>query len=745
MLGGSKSTVWALLSPIGAAGKAIAAGAVGLAGMATSFAADIPPAPPPIAAASWAGFYLGVHGGYGWGDNTFSRSVFALPPFPAIQGVKSKGGLFGGQAGYNWQYGRAVTGIEIDWSAANISGDSATLTQVVPPPFGTLVASRSNRVKYLGTTRGRLGWLPTDKVLLYGTAGAAWERVDDTQNLSISPPINLSLSIKTPFDRLGWVAGAGVEAMLFGPNWIGRLEYLHYDFGAVMETQGSVSSLPGGTFSDRAGRQTIDTVRAALSYKFEAPGAARPATYAKAPVLAAASGWAGFYLGAHGGYGWGENNFSSNENDVPPVQIGGVGSKGGVYGGQAGYNWQFGRAVTGLELDLSAAAIKGTAAQVNYTQPLGPSTVTATLSEKVAALGSIRARLGWLPMDNVLLYGTAGLGWERLDRTSSRSTAAAAGVNTFVTDSSADHFGWVAGVGAETMLPGGNWIGRLEYLHYGFGTVVASGVVTTVDGTLVSTAGNHGVDVLRAGLSYKFGEPVAAPSAHYAKAPAIAPSSTNWAGFYLGADGGYGWKDNAFTQVIDSTTATQIGGIKSRGWLAGGHAGYNWQYGRVVTGLETDFSFGGIKGSSAPVTRNLPGGSLQTTTLSDNVKYLASARARLGWLPVDNVLFYATGGLAWERLERSQAVLRIAPGLFTVTDTQSAPSDRFGAVIGAGAEWMPFGPNWIARLEYLHYDFGKFETATTFTSTRPGTVPFSEHRGRQTIEVARAGVSYKFP
>jgi outer membrane immunogenic protein len=57
---------------------------------------------------------------------------------------------------------------------------------------------------------------------------------------------------------------------------------------------------------------------------------------------------------------------------------------------------------------------------------------------------------------------------------------------------------------------------------------------------------------------------------------------------------------------------------------------------------------------------------------------------------------------------------------------------------------MPFGPNWIARLEYLHYDFGKFETASTFTSTRPGTVPFSEHRGRQTIEVARAGISYKF-
>lgn len=605
MLSGSKSTVRPRLLPFGAAAKALAACAAGLAGTAAVFAADVPPAPPPIAATSWAGFYLGVHGGYGRGDNSFSEIAFTLPPFSAIPGVKSKGGLVGGQAGYNWQYGRAVTGVEIDWSAANIGGDSATVTQVLPALFGTLVASRSNRVKYLGTTRGRVGWLPTDNVLLYATAGAAWERIDETQNLSISPPTNLSVSARTPFDRLGWVAGVGVEAMPFGPNWIGRLEYLHYDFGAVAETQGSVSSLPGGTFSDRAGRQTIDTVRAALSYKFDAPGVATQAMYAKAPAVAAASGWAGFYLGAHGGYGSGDNNFSSNENDVPPVQIGGVGSKGGVYGGQAGYNWQFGRAISGLELDLSAAAIKGSAAQVNYVLPGGLSTVTVTLSEKVAALGSIRARLGWLPTENVLLYGTAGLGWERLDRTVSRATATAAGVNTFVTDSSADHFGWVAGVGVETMLPGGNWIGRLEYLHYGFGPVVTSAVVTTVDGTFISTAGNHGVDVLRAGLSYKFDGPVAAAQVHYAKAPAIVPSS-NWAGFYLGADGGYGWKDNAFTAVIDTTTAAQVGGIKSRGWLAGGHAGYNWQYGRLVTGLETDFSFSGIKGSSAPVIRTFP-------------------------------------------------------------------------------------------------------------------------------------------
>ena len=710
---------------------------------AAASAADLAAVAPvsQVVAPGWAGFYLGVHGGYGWGDNNFSQTLFPLPPYAAIQGFKSQGGLYGAQAGYNWQFGRAVTGFEIDFSAADIRGNSATASQEFPQAQGTLAGSRSDRVKYLGSTRGRLGWLPADNFLVYGTAGAAWERVDEGQNLSLGPPTNLNISSRIPSDRLGWVAGAGVETMLFGPNWVGRLEYLHYDFGAVAQTASRVSTAPNASFSDRAGRQSLDTVRAALSYKFGAPGAVAPVLYAKAPIVATGSGWAGFYLGAHGGYGWSQNNFSANESDVPPVQIGGAKLKGAVYGGHAGYNWQFGRTVTGLELDFSAADIKGST-QVNYVRP-GQGPVTSIWANKVESLGSIRARLGWLPVDNLLLYGTGGLGWERLGRTYTSSTAIVAGVNTSVHDSATDRFGWVAGAGIETMLPG-NWIGRLEYLHYGFGTVETSFVATVAGVNSGSTAGNHGVDVLRAGLSYKFGEPAAVAPVRYAKAPATAPAilpSSTWAGFYLGAHGGYGWKDNDFTQRIDATLQTDA--IKSRGWLAGGHAGYNWQYGRVVAGLETDFSFSGIKGSSTPVIDTFGGGT-QTTTLSDKVKYLATTRARLGWLPADNVLLYATGGLAWERLERSRIVVQNGPGALAQTETGTAPSDRFGAVIGAGAEWMPFGPNWVGRVEYLHYDFGKFEDTHTFTTTVPGLVPYSERRGRQTIEVIRAGVSYKF-
>ena len=112
------------------------------------------------------------------------------------------------------------------------------------------------------------------------------------------------------------------------------------------------------------------------------------------------------------------------------------------------------------------------------------------------------------------------------------------------------------------------------------------------------------------------------------------PPMTDWAGFYLGAHGGYGWKDNDFTELVFFGSTTQTGGIKSKGWLAGGHAGYNWQYSRVVTGFETDFSASGLRGSSATVVRTLGGGAIETLSLGDRVKYLGTARARLGWSTV---------------------------------------------------------------------------------------------------------------
>jgi opacity protein-like surface antigen len=227
------------------------------------------------------------------------------------------------------------------------------------------------------------------------------------------------------------------------------------------------------------------------------------------------------------------------------------------------------------------------------------------------------------------------------------------------------------------------------------------------------------------------------------------PCCDSWSGFYLGLHAGYGWKDNDFAEVISVAPLLTIGGIDSRGWLFGGQAGYNWQRGFVVGGLEIDFSKSNIRGSSTPLVRNLGGGVTITDIEGDDVQYLGSARARLGFTGggwgggcCSNFLLYATGGLAWERVDRIDTTVLTAPGVTQRVVTRD-PRDWFGWVAGVGAEAKLGSSNWIGRIEYLHYDFGTVEQTTSVT-TNVANQNFSDSGGKQTIEVLRAAISYKF-
>jgi outer membrane immunogenic protein len=226
---------------------------------------------------------------------------------------------------------------------------------------------------------------------------------------------------------------------------------------------------------------------------------------------------------------------------------------------------------------------------------------------------------------------------------------------------------------------------------------------------------------------------------------ALPPAVWSWAGFYIGGHGGYGWKRNDFTQVFQTIpTVLTLGGIDSRGWIAGGQAGYNWQFGRWVAGLEMDGSATGIRGDSASLTRALGGAITETNTASDDVKYLGTIRARVGGaVPFANtdVLLYGTAGLAWERVNRTDTELIVVPpaSFLTITTT---PRDHFGWVAGVGGEVRLGATNWIGRVEYLHYDFGTVEPAQTIITA--GGPSFAERGGRQTIDIVRGGISYKF-
>jgi opacity protein-like surface antigen len=227
-----------------------AAGAADLAVKAPVYKA------PPVIVSDWAGFYLGINGGYGWGSTKFDS------PFD-FANASPKGGVFGGHAGYNWQYGSVVTGLEVDFDGADIkdSGNVATFPVEVCPPRQdcmrtNLTLSRSVKFDELATARARLGYAVLPNLLAYGTAGLAWGHSEITGAASIP---GFSVSSSADASNFGWAAGGGLEYKLWEHVMV-RGEYLHYDFAKTTYSFPVV----GGVSATSA----IDVARGGISYKF---------------------------------------------------------------------------------------------------------------------------------------------------------------------------------------------------------------------------------------------------------------------------------------------------------------------------------------------------------------------------------------------------------------------------------------------------------------------------------------------
>ncbi|MEW6767342.1 MAG: outer membrane protein [Pseudomonadota bacterium] len=151
---------------------------------------------------SWVGPYIGANLGYGWGDITNN------PTRPS--------GLLGGlQAGYNWQNGAWVFGLEGD---VQISGADDTFA---PWKFSN---------PWFGTARGRVGYA-FNNVLVYGTGGLAFGEVSG-QNFFLTEN----------HGTIGWTAGGGVE-MALNRNWSAKAEYLYVD---LSDKNFTITGLPNG-------------------------------------------------------------------------------------------------------------------------------------------------------------------------------------------------------------------------------------------------------------------------------------------------------------------------------------------------------------------------------------------------------------------------------------------------------------------------------------------------------------------
>jgi outer membrane immunogenic protein len=220
--------------------------------------------------------------------------------------------------------------------------------------------------------------------------------------------------------------------------------------------------------------------------------------------------------------------------------------------------------------------------------------------------------------------------------------------------------------------------------------------------------------------------------------PVAAPAFiSDWAGFYIGINGGGGWARSSvepqFFESIDGIPVTPLippNGSPS-GAIFGFQAGHNWQWGPVVGGLEIDFDGADIK--DGPTTFFVPGFPFNTFSREFKIDELASARARLGYLIFPNWLLYGTTGIGYGHSRYDATNSFVIPGFSSFTSTSNF-TNEFGWVVGAGVEWKFFN-NWLLRGEYLHYDFGK--------DTIIGAVP-NNFNVRNTVDIARGALSYKF-
>lgn len=218
---------------------------VGAASAADLRSIALPPAPELPAFYSWSGVYAGVQGGYSWGSNRVRIGSAGSPYTPMRFHAGEDLGFGGAHAGFNYQSGGVVLGLEGEIEAlANRSrfdgiGVSARISQ-----------------DWQGAARARLGYA-FDRLMVYAAGGASFteyeRRVFDNAG---------GFGERLTSARTGWNLGAGVN-FAFTDHLILGAEYRYTDFGR--NRFASSGAFPGLTGDQEL---TAHSARASMAYKF---------------------------------------------------------------------------------------------------------------------------------------------------------------------------------------------------------------------------------------------------------------------------------------------------------------------------------------------------------------------------------------------------------------------------------------------------------------------------------------------
>jgi outer membrane immunogenic protein len=231
--------------------------------------------------------------------------------------------------------------------------------------------------------------------------------------------------------------------------------------------------------------------------------------------------------------------------------------------------------------------------------------------------------------------------------------------------------------------------------------------------------------------------------------PAYIVPSYSWSGAYVGLNLGYGWGRSSDSATLGAPSLfTDTANLTMNGILGGGQAGFNVQISNWVFGAEGDFqgtnqtashSFTCPAGTCSSVLVGVgpvfvPGPAVAVTT-GQQLDFFGTVRGRAGIAVIPEVLFYATGGLAYGQVDTTS----------NIAGAVRQQNYDAGWVVGAGIEGA-FGGGWSVRLEYLYLDLGNLSGVFTSAvlATGGATTLVQGFNSRVTDNIVRIGVNYKF-
>jgi outer membrane immunogenic protein len=241
--------------------------------------------------------------------------------------------------------------------------------------------------------------------------------------------------------------------------------------------------------------------------------------------------WAGFYLGAHIGQGWGNNEWRDYGDPMNGTNYPGpdahYGIDGFLAGGHIGYNWQVGRTVLGVEADASWANITGLGNNAPSHDPAwapgGCFLVDRGCDTEIQALGTLTARLGYA-FHNTLVYVKGGAAWARERQHSGFHDPNFPNdpFSNFDATVTGTRWGWTAGAGVEYAF-GKGWSGRIDYSYIDLGNDRFGFTYTPAQSFGASATSEETLHVVKLGVTYRFETDIFGPippaSPEDAKAP----------------------------------------------------------------------------------------------------------------------------------------------------------------------------------------------------------------------------------